>query len=38
MPDSEIAIDAPTGIGMVVIALCDADGNALCLAHVERDK
>lgn len=33
-PDGEIAIDAPNGRGSSVILLCDSDGGALCLAHL----
>lgn len=33
-PDGEIAIDAPDGRGSSVILLCDSDGGALCMAHL----
>ena len=33
-PDGEIAIDAPNGRGSSVILLCDSDGGALCMAHL----
>lgn len=33
-PDGEIAIDAPNGQGSSVILLCDSDGGALCMAHL----
>ena len=33
-PDSEVAIDAPSGYGRSVILLCDSDGGALCLVNM----
>lgn len=33
-PDGEVAIDAPNGRGSSVILLCDSDGGALCMAHL----
>lgn len=33
-PDGDIAIDAPNGRGSSVILLCDSDGRALCMAHL----
>ncbi len=34
MPDGEIAIDVPGGPGRSVILLCEPDGGALCLVHM----
>ena len=34
-PDGEVAIDAPNGRGSSVILLCDSDGGALCMAHLD---
>ena len=34
-PDGEIAIDAPNGRGRSVLVLCDSEGGALCLVHLD---
>lgn len=36
-PDGEIAIDAPSAAGSVLL-LCDSDGGALCLVNLNGDQ